>query len=96
MRSAGLLASVSHITAVSGGSITAAHLGVHWDRYSESPEQFKEVADELIAFTQLGVREHVVTWLPVIITVGRRLPLPGGSARQRFFAIYTLAISSFR
>lgn len=66
LRTANLLKSVTHIAAVSGGSIVAAHLGVNWDRYCGNDVQFREVASELINFTRSGVREHIVTWLPII------------------------------
>jgi predicted acylesterase/phospholipase RssA len=69
LRKANLLPAVRHITAVSGGSIIAAHVAMNWDRYSGSDEQFKTVSQELIDFTQLGVREHIITWLPAIWVV---------------------------
>ena len=34
---AGILPNVKVITAVSGGSIIAAHLGLNWNRYNGSP-----------------------------------------------------------
>ena len=74
LRSTGLLTNVTQITSVSGGSITAAHVAVNWDRYSGTNTQFEEVSKELIAFTQLGVREHIIAWLPIVALVGRWLP----------------------
>lgn len=73
LRAAGLLRSVTHVTSVSGGSITAAHLAVNWDRYSGTVEQFDAASRELVEFTQLGVREHVIAYLP-LTTLGRQLP----------------------
>lgn len=66
LRQSGLLKQVTQVTSVSGGSVTAAHLAVNWDRYSGTDEQFAEAAKELIGFTQLGVRERVVAWLPMV------------------------------
>ena len=40
LRDAGILPRVTHITAVSGGSILGAHLALNWDRYCGTPEQF--------------------------------------------------------
>ena len=34
LRDAGALSQISHITAVSGGSVLGAHLVLNWDRYS--------------------------------------------------------------
>ena len=36
LRDGGILPQVTHITSVSGGSITAAHLVLNWDRYNGS------------------------------------------------------------
>src|SRR5437588_301287 len=40
LRDAGILPQVTHITAVSGGSIFAAHLGLNWGRYNGSAGEF--------------------------------------------------------
>lgn len=66
LRKANLLKDVKQITSVSGGSVIAAHVAANWDRYSGTDEQFKQVSKELIGFTQLGVREHIVLWLPFL------------------------------
>ncbi|HEY1858709.1 MAG TPA: patatin-like phospholipase family protein, partial [Gemmataceae bacterium] len=58
LRDAGILPSVTHITAVSGGSILAAHLVLNWDRYNGSPEEFDAAASELLAFIRLDVRNR--------------------------------------
>jgi hypothetical protein len=47
LRDANILQHVSHITAVSGGSIMAAHLGLNWDRYTGSEQEFDEAASQL-------------------------------------------------
>jgi predicted acylesterase/phospholipase RssA len=60
LRDAGLLSQVSHITSVSGGSIMAAHLVLHWDRYNGSPSEFEAAAAELLSFVRLDVRNRIV------------------------------------
>jgi predicted acylesterase/phospholipase RssA len=60
LRDAGLLTNVSHITAVSGGSITAAHLGLNWGRYTGSASEFDAAAADLLAFVGLDVRNRIV------------------------------------
>src|SRR4051812_14157014 len=52
LRDAGILPSVTHITAVSGGSICAAHLALNWDRYTGSAAQFDAAAAEVLAFAR--------------------------------------------
>jgi predicted acylesterase/phospholipase RssA len=39
LRDAGILPRVTHISAVSGGSIIAAHLVLNWDRYNGAPDE---------------------------------------------------------
>ena len=41
LHDAGLLRDITHITAVSGGSILAAHLVLNWDRYNGSDQDFE-------------------------------------------------------
>ena len=41
LRDAGILSQVTHITAVSGGSILAAHLVLNWERYNGSSAEFE-------------------------------------------------------
>ena len=65
LRDAGLLSQVSHITAVSGGSIIAAHLALHWDRYNGSPNEFDAAASELLAFVRLDVRNRILRRFPL-------------------------------
>ncbi len=40
LRDAAILPQVTHISAVSGGSIFGAHLVLNWDRYNGSPNEF--------------------------------------------------------
>src|SRR6187455_230945 len=60
LRDAGILPQVTHITAVSGGSICAAHLVLNWGRYNGSPAEFDAAAAELLAFMRLDVRNRIV------------------------------------
>ena len=82
LRDAGILREVSHITSVSGGSIIAAHLALHWDRYNGSETDFDGVAAELLAFVQLDVRNRIVRRFPLGFAL--RLPrrLMGRSNRK--------------
>ena len=65
LRDADLLRDISHMTSVSGGSIMAAHLMLHWDRYNGSEEEFAEAAEELLAFVRMDVRNRVVRRFPL-------------------------------
>ena len=65
LRDAGLLRDVSHITSVSGGSIIGAHLVLNWDRYCGTEDEFQAVADELLAFVQMDVRNRIVRRFPL-------------------------------
>jgi predicted acylesterase/phospholipase RssA len=60
LRDAGVLPNVTHITSVSGGSILAAHLALHWDRYTGSANDFEAAAAEVIALVRLDVRNRIV------------------------------------
>src|SRR5262245_16381728 len=62
---AGILRHVTDITAVSGGSIFAAHLGLHWGRYNGSPSEFDAAASELLQFIRLDVRNRIVRRFPL-------------------------------
>lgn len=55
----GRLSSIKKIYAVSGGSILAAHLALHWDEYCDK-DTFPERAKEIIDFTQRDVRNKVL------------------------------------
>jgi predicted acylesterase/phospholipase RssA len=77
LREANILPNVTHITSVSGGSILAAHLALHWDRYNGSLEEFDAAAAELIRFVQLDIRNRVVRRYPLALPLRmlRRLTL---------------------
>src|SRR6476619_3608452 len=80
LRDAGILPQVTHITAVSGGSIIAAHLGLNWGRYTGSASEFDAAAAELIAFVRLDVRNRILRRYPLGLGVrwaGRFLGKPG-------------------
>jgi predicted acylesterase/phospholipase RssA len=83
LREANILPSVTHITSVSGGSILAAHLVLHWHRYTGSLEDFDAAAAEVIRFVQLDVRNRVVRRYPLAMPwrALRRLTLLGPSRR---------------
>ena len=60
----GLLPRVRFISGVSGGAILAMHLGLHWDRYCGNPDEFESVAQEIVKFCQLDVRNRILRrWL---------------------------------
>jgi predicted acylesterase/phospholipase RssA len=59
LRDAGILPQVNQITAVSGGSIFAAHLCLNWDRYNGSPSEFDAAATEIFNFVRLDVRNRI-------------------------------------
>src|SRR5262249_31637483 len=68
----GQLSQVKRIGAVSGGSILAAHLVLHWKQYAGSNEDFDKAAHELIQFVQKGIRGRVIrrwifSWLYLAI-----------------------------
>lgn len=60
LRDANLLQNVSHITAVSGGSVIAAHLAMNWGRYTGSTSEFDAAAGELLDYVRLDVRNRIV------------------------------------
>jgi hypothetical protein len=68
-RDAGLLPAISHITAVSGGSVLAAHMALNWNRYVGSEEEFESAANEIIRFAQLDVRNRVVRRIPLALPI---------------------------
>jgi predicted acylesterase/phospholipase RssA len=65
LRDAGILSQVTHIASVSGGSIMAAHLALHWNLYTGSPEEFDKAAAHLLDFTRLDVRNRIVRRFPL-------------------------------
>ncbi|MGE7472126.1 patatin-like phospholipase family protein [Bosea sp. NPDC003192] len=61
LREAGLLERVTEVFSVSGGSITAAHLALHWNRYTSSDQrQFLNACSELRAVGSWDIRNRVV------------------------------------
>ena len=64
LREQGVLKNVQHICSVSGGSITAAHLVLNWERYTGNDQEFSEAVEELTSFTKTDLRGFVVRpWL---------------------------------
>jgi predicted acylesterase/phospholipase RssA len=82
LRDAGQLANVTHITAVSGGSIMAAHLVLNWKRYTGTETDFDEAAAELLSFLQLDVRNRILRRSPLTIPVALMRRLVGKSNRE--------------
>ncbi len=71
LRDAGLLKNVSVICSVSGGSILAAHLVQHWEKYNGNDGEFDDAARELIHFTQTDLRGNVIRpWLLSFLPFG--------------------------
>jgi predicted acylesterase/phospholipase RssA len=60
LHDAGILRQVTHITAVSGGSIFAAHLVLNWARYNGSASEFDSAAAEFLRFIRMDVRNQPV------------------------------------
>jgi predicted acylesterase/phospholipase RssA len=56
----GLLHRVKRIAAVSGGSILAAHLVLHWDRYNGGPAPLQAAVGEIVAFVKRDVRGRII------------------------------------
>jgi predicted acylesterase/phospholipase RssA len=65
LRDADILSHVTDITAVSGGSIIAAHLALNWGRYTGSASEFDAAAAELLSFVRLDVRNRIVRRFPL-------------------------------
>jgi predicted acylesterase/phospholipase RssA len=82
LRDVDILAKVTHITSVSGGSIMAAHLALNWDRYTGSPEEFDRAASQLLDFIQLDVRNRILRRFPLGLLARWPRRLLGWSNRQ--------------
>lgn len=82
LRDAGLLSMVTHITSVSGGSIMAAHLVLHWKRYTGTEAEFDAAAAELLSFIQLDVRNRILRRFPFTMALGWLRRLIGKSSRE--------------
>ena len=105
LRDAGLLANVTHIPSVSGGSILSAHLALHWDRYTGSANDFDAAAAEVLALVKLDVRNRIVRrfllaepvrWLQGLLhlVTGRRLTR--FAARPRWRSLPAIFASALR
>jgi len=79
---AGILPNVKVITAVSGGSIIAAHLGLNWNRYNGSASEFDAAASELLAFIGLDIRNRIVRRYPLAFPLRGVRRLVGLSNRK--------------
>src|SRR5947209_4016088 len=82
LRDAGILSKVTHITAVSGGSIIAAHLVLNWGRYNGSPNEFDAAATELLSFVRLDVRNRITRRFPLTLPLRWPRRLLGRSNRK--------------
>lgn len=73
----GQLKSVNRVSAVSGGSILAAHLALNWDKYNGEPADFDAAAIKLIKFIQSDVRGKVVRrWILAWLVLFPRILFP--------------------
>lgn len=93
----GLLRRVHFIGGVSGGSILAMHVGLHWDRYCSDQTGFDAAAREILDFCRRDVRNRIIRrWLFGVTTIIPRLLL--GKSRvhlliseyERLFGNHTL------
>src|SRR6516165_1743921 len=82
LRDAGLLSQVTHITAVSGGSIFGAHLVRNWARYNGSANDFEAAAAEFLTFVRLDVRNRIFRRFPLMLSVRLARRLLGYSNRK--------------
>jgi predicted acylesterase/phospholipase RssA len=82
LRDADILRQVTHITSVSGGSIMAAHLALHWDRYTGSTEDYDKAAAHLLDFIRLDIRNRIVRRFPLGLLLRWPRLLLGLSNRQ--------------
>jgi predicted acylesterase/phospholipase RssA len=86
-----LLSRIQVITAVSGGSIIAAHVVCNWDRYTGSEQAFQEAAEELIGLCRVDLRGKIVRrWL-----LGTALILPRLFKRLTFNRLLMNAYDRF-
>ena len=73
---------MTHISAVSGGSIIAAHLVLNWDRYNGSPNEFDAAASEFLSFVRLDVRNRITRRFPLSLPLRWPRRLLGLSNRK--------------
>lgn len=64
LKDAGRLQEVAHICSVSGGSILAAHLVLHWDDYLG--DGFESRAREILDFSSYDIRNRIVRRYPLM------------------------------
>jgi len=83
LRDVGLLENVEKITCVSGGAIIGAHIVHNWEKYTGDEEAFLSIAEELIGFTQKGVRGRILRRTPWLF-VRSLLPWFKTSKTQQF------------
>jgi predicted acylesterase/phospholipase RssA len=70
------LKSIKLVSAVSGGSILAAHLVLNWEKYNDL-RTFDDVAREVIGFVQQDVRGRILRkWVLGCLTIFPRFLLP--------------------
>lgn len=79
---AGILPQVTHITAVSGGSIFAAHLCLNWERYTREAAEFDAAAAELLAFIRMDVRNRILRRFPLALALRPLRRVAGRSNRK--------------
>ncbi|MGY3690551.1 putative acylesterase/phospholipase RssA/type II secretory pathway pseudopilin PulG [Bradyrhizobium sp. USDA 3240] len=73
----GQLKFVKLVSAVSGGSILAAHLVLNWEKYTGSKEEFDSAAGDVLDFVQADIRGQVLRrWILGCATVAPRFLLP--------------------
>jgi predicted acylesterase/phospholipase RssA len=72
-----VLKPVKLVSAVSGGSILAAHLILNWKKYTGSKEDFDAAAREVLKFVQADIRGRVLRrWMLGCSTIIPRFLLP--------------------
>lgn len=91
LRETGMLQSVHRIGAVSGGSILAAHLVLHWDRYTGDDEAFGAAAKEIIDFCRCDVRGNVtrgwlLAWMLIVPRVLKRRHWTFTNLLQKYYS----------
>ena len=82
LRDAGALSQVTHITAVSGGSIIAAHVVLNWERYNGSPNEFDAAAAEFLSFVRMDVRNRITRRFPLTVPIRWPRRMLGKSNRK--------------
>lgn len=89
------LSGITHITAVSGGSIIAAHLVLNWELYTGSEEDFEKASQQLIKFIKRDVRGRIIRRIPLLLPFYfasvflRRTPLIDENATNRWVSFTT-------